>query len=280
MNCTISGNKAAYYGGIFSGTYYSYDTDVTFTNCIIRNNVDTYAGAYDNVYKDLTVLQTFTNCDVQGSGSWHASTPPSNYYFSTKSNMLDSNPLFTTALDPATAPSTAGNFHIQQGNPCIGAGTASGAPPTDFEGETRANPPSIGAYEGSGNAAPSAATVTGTQQTSGAHQGNVLITYTLTDADGNNCNLNTAAAQIQYSASPYSSWNDASAASGSTVTGLTASAGGTAHTADLWRNCNADLGSGVSGNYKIRIKSHDDTEYAADYAASDAFDVDTVKPDS
>lgn len=41
------------------------------------------------------------------------------------------------------------NLHLRYSSPAIGAGTASGAPSTDFDGTARANPPSIGAYEAS-----------------------------------------------------------------------------------------------------------------------------------
>jgi hypothetical protein len=39
------------------------------------------------------------------------------------------------------------DMHLQSSSPAIGAGTATGAPATDIQGTTRANPPSIGAYE-------------------------------------------------------------------------------------------------------------------------------------
>ncbi len=39
------------------------------------------------------------------------------------------------------------DFHLQSGSPAIAAGSATGTPSTDITGATRANPPSIGAYE-------------------------------------------------------------------------------------------------------------------------------------
>ena len=48
---------------------------------------------------------------------------------------------------PIPSSLAATDLHLQPGSPCLGAGTAAGAPTTDITGATRPNPPSIGAYE-------------------------------------------------------------------------------------------------------------------------------------
>ncbi len=45
------------------------------------------------------------------------------------------------------------NFALQPGSPALAAGTSVGAPATDIWGTPRANPPAIGAYEPSSQAA-------------------------------------------------------------------------------------------------------------------------------
>ncbi len=52
-----------------------------------------------------------------------------------------------TASDPLFVNGVNDNYHITPSSPAKGAGTATGAPAIDLDGITRANPPSIGAYE-------------------------------------------------------------------------------------------------------------------------------------
>ncbi len=55
-------------------------------------------------------------------------------------DLLNQNPT-TIMISPDT------DFHLILGSPAIGAGTSTNAPATDFNGNPRKNPPSIGAYE-------------------------------------------------------------------------------------------------------------------------------------
>ncbi len=153
-------------------------------------------------------------------------------------------------------------------------------PTTDQRGIARVGGTDIGAceYASGANTVPSASAVSAAQQTSGAQIGKVLVDYTLTDVDSNSGNLNTSTAQVQYAVDPYASWSSATIVSASTVTALTSTPGGTAHTGELWWDAAADLGYGVSGSYKVRLKPHDGTDYAVSYATSAAFGVDTVRP--
>lgn len=95
----------------------------------------------------------------------------------------------------------------------------------------------------------------------------IRIDYTLTDANSNACNLTTVSTQVQYATNLGGPWTDASIYG--TTTGITSSAGGTAHTntseALYWN------ATGVSdGDYYVQMKPHNGTSYAAAYAQSAA----------
>jgi len=51
---------------------------------------------------------------------------------------IDANPLFVMPIDPATAPTTAGDLHLQNGSPAVDTGlTSVVCPATDLDGTTR-----------------------------------------------------------------------------------------------------------------------------------------------
>jgi uncharacterized repeat protein (TIGR01451 family) len=52
------------------------------------------------------------------------------------------------SADPLFVNQAAGNYHLRDGSPAIGAGSASGAPSIDFDGAARTAPVDIGAFEG------------------------------------------------------------------------------------------------------------------------------------
>ncbi|MBK8567609.1 MAG: hypothetical protein IPN76_30905 [Saprospiraceae bacterium] len=54
---------------------------------------------------------------------------------------MDEDPLFILQPDWLTAPTTVGDLHLQACSPAIDAGTAIGAPITDFDGDVRPNGP-------------------------------------------------------------------------------------------------------------------------------------------
>jgi len=72
-------------------------------------------------------MPLITYCDIKGG-------------FSGTGN-IDANPLFVDG--------TAGDFHLQDGSPCIDSGTTAGAPDTDIEGIARPQGAGVdmGAYE-------------------------------------------------------------------------------------------------------------------------------------
>jgi hypothetical protein len=49
--------------------------------------------------------------------------------------------------DPTTAADHVTYYQLDPSSPCAGKGTATDAPPDDYDGKTRANPPGLGAFE-------------------------------------------------------------------------------------------------------------------------------------
>jgi len=150
-NCIITGNEAlgesnAYGGGIYCTSY------STITNCTITGN-RAYRPRHDlggvggGIYCDTsssTVLNTILWNDnpdeIDGSitvtysdvkGGWPGE------------GNIDADPLF---VDPSSD-----NYHLQASSPCIDAGTYSGAPPDDLDGNPRDEFPDMGAYEYQGD---------------------------------------------------------------------------------------------------------------------------------
>ena len=154
-NCTLTKNTTSYGGGLFD--FYLYNGPILVINCsITRNTAQDGTGEYNSDSQNTTAASPiqltndiFYNDVPLGSGSTHEIT---SYPGSTASvtvshcdiqggyagtGNINADPKFVSTTD----------FHLQPGSPCLGAGTASGAPATDITGATRPNPPSIGAYE-------------------------------------------------------------------------------------------------------------------------------------
>ena len=117
-NCTIVGNSANFGGG---GVYCYYSSSPTLTNCILWNRGAELSG----ISSDDATLK---HCCVQGGwpGEGNISTWP----------------LFVNE--------DAGDYHLQNGSPCIDRGLVSIAPETDIEGRSRPGEDGlvdIGAYE-------------------------------------------------------------------------------------------------------------------------------------
>lgn len=69
-----------------------------------------------------------------------------NFINGSLSNSVDADPMFVSYTGDQT-----GNYQVQAGSPVINAGTATAAPTTDFEGNTRSGGIWIGAYQSSGS---------------------------------------------------------------------------------------------------------------------------------
>ena len=133
--CSLFGNAAQ--GATALGGAIGNEGNATLTNCILWGNTAPNAPAIGNSAKGNPTT-TVTYCDIQGGLSGMGN--------------IKADPLFVDALN--------GNLHLKPGSPCIATGLAAtgsaDAPGAlDLEGKKRANPPTMGAYEGAQTAAPS-----------------------------------------------------------------------------------------------------------------------------
>ncbi|MFN4254126.1 MAG: right-handed parallel beta-helix repeat-containing protein, partial [Saprospiraceae bacterium] len=150
-NSTFSGNRSASASVSGGGVHNTNATSVVLTNCLVWNNrAGTTTGSANASIYNNNSTPTITYSLVQSqnpSGTGNLNGIP---------NAADSNyPAFTTPLDPATAPSTAGDFHITNCSPAIEAGTNTGAPTTDLFGNARpfGSNVDLGVHEFQGTAA-------------------------------------------------------------------------------------------------------------------------------
>ena len=130
--CTITGNTADYGGGIFC-TYSS----PTITNCTITKNTASYdgGGIYYSYSSSPKVKNTILWGDTAGSGkeiSLYGGTNITVTYSDveggwTGTGNINANPLFVGNC----------NYHLKAGSPCINKGTATGAPTSDIDGDSR-----------------------------------------------------------------------------------------------------------------------------------------------
>jgi len=159
VNCTITGNNIPYqqtgylawYGMVSDGA----NCDPILQNCIIWNNGDSGTEYTQTIENNNSALPSFSYSIIEGcyqTGTWDTD------YGTDNGSNLDQDPSFVTPLDPATTPSTAGDFHLQAGSPALDAGTpasqigTNNIPANDIEGNPRplpSNAPNIdmGAYE-------------------------------------------------------------------------------------------------------------------------------------
>jgi predicted outer membrane repeat protein len=130
MNTSFSGNHATESGG---GIYGS-TNGLTITNSIVYSNAaDT---SNNNIRGTHTV--SYTN---DGDAMLDC-TPGDN-----PNNNMTCTPSFVSPLEPSSAPTTSGDYHLQSGSSCIDTGTSTGAPSDDIDGDTRSGSIDMGADE-------------------------------------------------------------------------------------------------------------------------------------
>jgi predicted outer membrane repeat protein len=140
-NVTFTGNASdtSYGGGI-----YNFASSPTLTNGVIWNNLAGISG--DQIYNDGGSF-TISYSDIQGSGGSGAGWDTA--MGTDGGNNIDDNPLFVTLVNPTTAPTTAGDLHLQVGSPAVNAGDNGVCPATDLDGIPRPQNAlcDMGAYE-------------------------------------------------------------------------------------------------------------------------------------
>jgi parallel beta-helix repeat protein len=121
INSTVTGNDASLYVG--GGVYCTQSSSTTITNSIFWG--DTVGGSPNEIDTESGSSVYITYSDVQGGWGVPAD------------NNINLDPMFVTPILSSSAPTTAGNLHLQSGSPCIDMGTSSGAPSDDIDGNSR-----------------------------------------------------------------------------------------------------------------------------------------------
>ncbi|MCP4711318.1 MAG: DUF5123 domain-containing protein, partial [Planctomycetes bacterium] len=152
VNCTISGNKATGAGGGVMNS--SMGTMPNFQNCIIWNNQSagstaTSGASISNEFDAMPEFSFNIVANSGGSASWDMSIGMDG------GSNIDSDPQFTTPVNPSSAPFTSGDFTLSSSSsPAYNAGTNDAdldgfAPGTDtisdVETDLNGNPRILGA---------------------------------------------------------------------------------------------------------------------------------------
>ena len=144
--CTISGNYAGTQGG---GIYHTSNAvTTTVKNSIVYNND---AGNPTNNYRQIETNGRWNFMDVYYSLINQApGTTPYPYTLSYEDNSPGynktvSNPNFVSPLNPSSAPTTGGDYHLQSGSPAVNAGSSSYTSDHDiFDGTPGSRPKGSG----------------------------------------------------------------------------------------------------------------------------------------
>ncbi len=125
-NDTITANNSNYGGGLYLASSSSGATAVTGLNEIIWGSTAIVSGDDIYLYKDsstTTVSTTYSDIGTVVNDPVYPGT------YTGDITDISADPVF---VNPVT-----GDYHLQPGSPCIDTGTDTGAPLTDFEGDTR-----------------------------------------------------------------------------------------------------------------------------------------------
>jgi hypothetical protein len=146
-DCILSGNLANQGGGVYGGTLY---------NCaLMKNSAESGGGAYSATLRNCTLT---ANTASFGSGVYGADSrncivyynigPGGNYDSSSILSYCCTTPVPANGTNNLSAdPQLASVWHLSANSPCIGKGSYDSVSGTDLDGESWANPPSIGCDE-------------------------------------------------------------------------------------------------------------------------------------
>ena len=158
QNNVISGNGWGVYNYNEPGHTGTGNSALLINNTITNN---THVGIYNGsavgpLPEAPTIINNIITNNSVGITAWNISPTilyndvwdnESNYWIISDQTGINGN----ISADPVFADPTDVDYHLKNVSPCIGAGTASGAPTTDIEGNPRPNPsgsnPDMGAYE-------------------------------------------------------------------------------------------------------------------------------------
>ena len=138
-NCTISGNTALNGGGMYEGTANNCTISgnsgrgmygATANNCTITENLG--GGTYRGTANNCIVWYSTTGKDIDGTTARYSCSPDVTH---------------GVGGNITNAPVFVSSSHIAADSPCSGAGSADYAAGTDIDGESWANPPSMGCDE-------------------------------------------------------------------------------------------------------------------------------------
>ncbi|NQT62552.1 MAG: right-handed parallel beta-helix repeat-containing protein [Candidatus Marinimicrobia bacterium] len=143
MNCLFYANTSNQYGGAI-WTYSNSGYNDIITNCTFYNNSATITG--DAIYENNAGIPQVKNCIFWGSSTQDFIGSVTITYSDVQGGYagtgnINEDPLYTNA--------GSSDFTVTDYSPCIGTGTATGAPADDINGTTRGTPPDMGAYENS-----------------------------------------------------------------------------------------------------------------------------------
>jgi uncharacterized repeat protein (TIGR01451 family) len=132
-NVSFSGNSAKHLGG---GMYNNHHSSPTIQNSILWGNRATDRG--DQIHNAYESTSTITYSNVEDSGG--SGTGWDTGLGTDAGGNIDLDPLFVEPVDAATAPTTAGDLHLQLVSPALDAGYNGFVPPgvtTDLDGGLR-----------------------------------------------------------------------------------------------------------------------------------------------